>query len=42
MREVKGRQQPEIRYGRRKMAAWLDRGEFDRVSKQTIDRLMSL
>ena len=44
MREVKGHQQPEILYGRRKMTAWLDRGEFDRVSKSkhTINRLMSL
>ena len=42
MREVKGHQQPEILYGRRKMTAWLDRGEFDRVSKHVIDRLMSL
>ena len=39
MRDVKYCQQPEILYGRRKMAARLDRGEFDGVSKHTIDRL---
>ncbi|WP_170211123.1 IS3 family transposase [Cryobacterium flavum] len=42
MRDVQGRQQPEILYGRRKMTAWLSRGEFAGVSKHTVDRLMRL
>ncbi|WP_105033802.1 IS3 family transposase [Cryobacterium aureum] len=41
-RDVQGRQQPEILYGRRKMTAWLSRGEFAGVSKHTVDRLMRL
>ena len=39
VRDVQGRQQPEILYGRRKMTAWLSRGEFAGVSKHTVDRL---
>jgi hypothetical protein len=42
VRDVQGRQQPEILYGRRKMTAWLSRGEFTGVSKHTVDRLMRL
>ncbi|TFD13525.1 IS3 family transposase [Cryobacterium sp. TMT1-2-2] len=42
VRDVQGRQQPEILYGRRKMTAWLIRGEFAGVSKHTVDRLMRL
>jgi transposase InsO family protein len=42
VRDVQGRQQPEILYGRRKMTAWLSRGEFAGVSKHTVDRLMRL
>lgn len=41
-RDTQGRQQPEILYGRRKMTAWLNRGEFAGVSKHTVDRLMRL
>lgn len=40
VRDAKGRQQPEILYGRRKMTAWLCRGGFAVVSKHTVDRLM--
>lgn len=40
VRDAKGRQQPEILYGRRKMTAWLGRGGFAVVSKHTVDRLM--
>jgi putative transposase len=40
VRDGKGRQQPEILYGRRKMTAWLSRGEVTAVSKHTVDRLM--
>lgn len=42
LRDAKGRQPPEILYGRRKMTAWLSRGPFPGVSKHTIDRLMRL
>lgn len=42
VRDVKGRQQPEILYGRRKMTAWLGRNGFPRVSKHSVDRLMRL
>nr|WP_255455256.1 IS3 family transposase [Cryobacterium sp. Hh38] len=42
MRDVQGRQQPEILYGRRKMTAWLRRAGFADVSKHTFDRLMRL
>jgi hypothetical protein len=31
---------PEVRYGRRKMTAWLGRNGFPGVSKHTVDRLM--
>jgi len=41
-RDAKGRRQPEILYGRRKMTAWLARNGFPQVSKHTIDRLMRL
>ena len=41
-RDVRGRQAPEILYGRRKMTAWLGRGAFPNVSKHTVDRLMRL
>ncbi|WP_165070395.1 DDE-type integrase/transposase/recombinase [Marisediminicola senii] len=40
VRDAKGRQAPEILYGRRKMTAWLGRGAFPDVSKHTVDRLM--
>ena len=39
-RDAKGRQKPEVLYGRRKMTAWLARNGFDEISKHTIDRLM--
>ena len=37
-RDAKGRQKPEVLYGRRKMTAWL--GGFDGISEHTVDRLM--
>ena len=42
IRDAKGRQRPEILYGRRKMTAWLRRVGFPHVSKHTVDRLMRL
>ena len=36
----RGRQRPEVLYGRRKMTAWLARTGFPTVSKHTVDRLM--
>ncbi|GAB3128811.1 hypothetical protein GCM10027056_30250 [Glaciibacter psychrotolerans] len=42
VRDAKGRQQPEVLYGRRKMTAWLARSGFSDVSKHTVDRLMRL
>lgn len=39
-RDQKGRQKPEVLYGRRKMTAWLGRKGFDGISKHTVDRLM--
>ena len=39
-RDTKGRQRPEILYGRRKMTAWLARNGFPGMSKHTVDRLM--
>jgi len=39
-RDKKGRQKPEVLYGRRKMTAWLARNGFPDVSKHTVDRLM--
>ena len=42
IRDDKGRQQPEIMYGRRKMTAWLQRVGFSGASKHTVDRLMRL
>jgi putative transposase len=41
-RDTKGLHHPEIFYGRRKMTAWLRRGEFAGVSKHTVDRVMRL
>jgi putative transposase len=41
-RDRKGRQQPEILYGRRKMTAWLARSGFHHVSKHSADPLMRL
>lgn len=35
-----GRPLPEVLYGRRKMASWLRRNGFPRVSKHTVNRLM--
>lgn len=40
--DAKGRQKPEILYGRRKMTAWLARNGFVGVSKHTVDWLMRL
>ncbi|MBC7594953.1 MAG: DDE-type integrase/transposase/recombinase [Kineosporiaceae bacterium] len=40
VRDSKGRPQPEILYGRRKMTSWLSRGKLTPVSKHTVDRLM--
>ena len=39
-RDAKGRQRPEVLYGRRKMTAWLARSGFPNVSKHTVDRVM--
>ena len=39
-RDGRGRQKPEVLYGRRKMTAWLARTGFPDVSKHTVDRLM--
>jgi len=39
-RDPKGRQRPEVLYGRRKMTAWLARTGFPDVSKHTVDRVM--
>jgi putative transposase len=39
-RDAKGRQRPEVLYGRRKMTAWLARCGFGDVSKHTVDRVM--
>ena len=39
-RDERGRQKPEVLYGRRKMTAWLTRKECTDVSKHTVDRLM--
>ena len=39
-RDAKGRQKPEVLYGRRKMTAWLGRNGFEGVSKHTVDRVM--
>ena len=39
-RDARGRQRPEVLYGRRKMTAWLARKGFPDVSKHTVDRLM--
>lgn len=39
-RDRKGRQRPEVLYGRRKMTAWLERNGFPGISKHTVDRLM--
>lgn len=39
-RDTKGRQRPEILYGRRKMTAWLARNGFPGMSKHTVDRVM--
>ncbi|MGM7679394.1 IS3 family transposase [Microbacterium sp. A94] len=39
-RDKKGRQKPEVLYGRRKMTAWLGRKGFTGISKHTVDRLM--
>jgi putative transposase len=36
----RGRQRPEVLYGRRKMTAWLARTGFPTISKHTVDRLM--
>ena len=41
-RDKKGRQKPEVLYGRRKMTAWLARKGFPGISKHTVDRLMRL
>jgi putative transposase len=41
-RDAKGRQAPEVLYGRRKMTAWLARTGLPNVSKHTVDRLMRL
>ncbi|GAA1216368.1 hypothetical protein GCM10009655_14580 [Rhodoglobus aureus] len=40
MRDQKGRQKPEVLYGRRKMTAWMRREGFDGLSKHTVDQLM--
>ncbi|MGH3732152.1 MAG: IS3 family transposase [Acidimicrobiales bacterium] len=40
VRDAKGRQRPEVLYGRRKMTAWLRRNGFPDVSRHTVDRLM--
>lgn len=42
IRDVKGRQPPEVLYGRRKMTAWLTRTGLPNVSKHSVDRLMRL
>lgn len=39
-RDHRGRQRPEVLYGRRKMTAWLARSGFPNVSKHTVDRVM--
>jgi transposase InsO family protein len=39
-RDGKGRQRPEVLYGRRKLTAWLSRNGFPGISKHTVDRLM--
>lgn len=39
-RDRKGRQKPEVLYGRRKMTVWLRRNGFPGISKHTVDRLM--
>ncbi|WP_416351987.1 DDE-type integrase/transposase/recombinase [Subtercola sp. RTI3] len=39
-RDAKGRQKPEVLYGRRKMTAWLARNGFAGISKHTVDRVM--
>jgi putative transposase len=39
-RDEKGRQSPEVLYGRRKMTAWLRRQGFAGMSNHTVDRLM--
>jgi putative transposase len=39
-RDSRGRQRPEVLYGRRKMTAWFARTGFPNVSKHTVDRLM--
>ncbi|RFA17545.1 IS3 family transposase, partial [Subtercola boreus] len=41
-RDAKGRQKPEVLYGRRKMTAWLARNGFNGVSKHTVDRVMRI
>lgn len=38
--DVKGRPEPEVLYGRRKMTAWLARNGFPGISKHAVDRLM--
>jgi putative transposase len=40
VRDAKGRQRPEVLYGRRKMTVWLRRNGFGDVSHHTVDRLM--
>jgi putative transposase len=42
VRDIQGRQQLEILYGRRKMTAWLRRGGFAGLSKHMVNRLMRL
>jgi transposase InsO family protein len=39
-RDARGRQKPEVLYGRRKMTAWLARSGFPDISKHTVDRVM--
>lgn len=39
-RDQKGRQKPEVLYGRQKMTAWLVRQRFDGISKHIADRLI--
>ena len=39
-RDTRGRQAPDVLYGRRKMTAWLARSGFPGISKHTVDRLM--
>ena len=39
--DARGRQSPDVLYGRRKMTAWLARSGFPGISKHTVDRSMS-